>query len=368
MFLDKRKPYILRRWKDSPLSQRLFFDLFILGIFLIVGLIALVRYDLLTRLGDVFSDAGQWETEEFLLLYFLALLPILWFAGRRWIEARSERRKRKFAEMRLARGQEEIYRANQTCSHFLSNMSHELRTPLNAVIGFSHIIKDEMYGPVGVDVYREYAKDIHDSGNLLLGLVSDLLDLSRIEEGIYELHPTNLDMEKLVGELNRLLKEVFHRKNLRFNIYIEKDIPLLPGDEKAIKQILYNLLNNAIKFSHKGGEVWLNIRQVHSEMVIIIGDSGPGLSARTRKYFFEPFSRFHEKYQANETNLGLGLMVVKSLVEMHGAHIDIASATGKGTQVILKFKLAQEGFSSSRNTKSGEVINLDARRQKTHQR
>lgn len=367
MLFDKRKPYILRKMKESPLSQRLLFDLFILSIFSIVCLIGFARLDFSTHLTHIFSQSGLWEGGDFFLIYFICMVPILWFSGRRWIDANNERRKRKVAELKLARGREEIYRANQTCSHFLSNMSHELRTPLNAVIGFSHIIQDEMYGPVGVEIYRDYAKDIHDSGNILLGLVNDLLDLSRIEEGIYELHPSNLDVGKIVQKLDRLLTEVFRKHDLSFKAHIEKDLPPLFGDEKAITQIFYNLLSNAIKFSREGGKVWLDIRVVQSQMVIIIGDSGPGISSMTRKYFFEPFNRFHEKYQTRENNLGLGLMVVKTLLDMHGAHIDIASSAGKGTQVILKFAL--QGIEHFPYAAYGEdkIIDLASRRQRNQQ-
>jgi len=227
---------------------------------------------------------------------------------------------------------------NRSKSEFLANMSHELRTPLNAIIGFSEIIKGEMFGPAGSPQYVEYAKDIYDSGQLLLSLINDILDMSKIEAGKRALQETSMDVERVVQSVIHLVAARAKLGKLGLHVQVPKDLPFLRGEEKALKQILTNILTNAIKFTPEGGSVTLRaFRDDQDWIAIAVKDTVIGIAADDIEIALMPFGQIESALSRKHQGTGLGLPLTKALVELHGGTLSIASAAGAGTTVTIAF-------------------------------
>ena len=234
----------------------------------------------------------------------------------------------------LARARDEAAAASKAKSDFLANMSHELRTPLNAVIGFSEIMSGELLGPIGTPQYKQYAADIHDSGSHLLSLINDILDLSKIEAGSMELHEERVDFADIVGSAVRVIRERVVSAKLTLEVDLEEDFPGLYLDERAHKQILLNLLSNAVKFTKPGGLIALRARRAGKDGVVIsVTDNGLGMEAGDIEKALAPFGQVDSSMTRKHAGTGLGLPLVKSLVELHGGTLRIDSEPGKGTSV-----------------------------------
>jgi len=245
---------------------------------------------------------------------------------------------RRRAELGLLQAKEQADFANRSKSEFLANMSHELRTPLNAIIGFAEIIKDQLFGPVGQTQYVEYAKDIYDSGGLLLSLINDILDMSKIEAGKRELAEIDLDMAKLVRSVGVLVDSRAKLGKVRMHWEVPKDLPHLRGEERALKQILTNLLTNAIKFTPEGGTVTIGAALDQSgNMRISVTDTGIGIAAEDIAVALAPFGQIESALSRKHQGTGLGLPLTKALVELHGGVLDLQSKLGEGTTVTLIF-------------------------------
>ncbi len=228
--------------------------------------------------------------------------------------------------------------ANRTKSEFLANMSHELRTPLNAIIGFSEIIKDETFGPVGSTKYRDYADDINESGQHLLTLINDILDLSKIESGAQELHEENIEILGTANAIIRLVSGLTETGNVELELDVSDEIPVLYADERKVKQILINLLSNAIKFTPSGGKVTLKIwSRAESGYVFQVIDSGIGIAFEDIPKALAPFQQIDSGLNRKYDGTGLGLPLTKSLIEMHGGYLDLQSEVGVGTTVTVRF-------------------------------
>lgn len=245
---------------------------------------------------------------------------------------------RRRAEMDLIRTKEQADFANRSKSEFLANMSHELRTPLNAIIGFSEIIRDQLFGPVGQAQYIEYAGDIHDSGALLLSLINDILDMSKIEAGKRELAESTNDIEEIVRSVTRLVAARAKAGRIKLTMSVPRDMPLFRAEERAIKQILTNLLTNAIKFTPENGTVSLSAAQSkEGQLVLTVQDTGIGIKPEEVAIALAPFGQIESALSRKNQGTGLGLPLTRALVELHGGTLDLQSEVGKGTTITLTF-------------------------------
>src|SRR5262245_5849652 len=228
--------------------------------------------------------------------------------------------------------------ANIAKSRFLAQMSHELRTPLNAILGFSEVMKGEIFGPHQVPAYKEYAGDIHSSGVHLLGLINEILDLSRIEAGRYELNEEPVSLAQVVGECGHLLQMRAKNRGLLIHELFEDDMPRLWADERAVRQICLNLLVNAIKFTPQGGEIWLKAGWTASGgQYISVKDTGPGIPEEEIPIVLASFGQGSNSIKSAEQGAGLGLPIAKNLVDLHSGTFTLKSKLRIGTEVVITF-------------------------------
>jgi len=228
--------------------------------------------------------------------------------------------------------------ANRAKSEFLANMSHELRTPLNAINGFSEIMVGELYGPVGDRRYKEYAQDILTSGQHLLALINDILDMAKIEAGKMNLKFQPISIEEVAEDVLRLMRDRAEQAGLT----LASEVPELPeveADYRAVKQILLNLISNAVKFTPSGGRVTVRARVAGAEVQLQVRDTGIGISAEDLKRLAQPFEQVETQHAKTQQGSGLGLALTKSLIEMHGGRLDLASEQGLGTTVTVTLPL-----------------------------
>ena len=228
--------------------------------------------------------------------------------------------------------------ANQVKSQFLANMSHELRTPLNAIIGFSDIMQNQMFGPVQKQ-YRDYASIIHESGNHLLNLVSDILDIAKIEAGKFVLDFQDIDLTESVAYCVRLVKKRADEQGIRLVTLLPAQGLTFTADQRAFRQILLNLLSNAIKFSRSGDEVEVNARIASDRLVLAVRDHGIGMSEDLLARIGRPFEQVESQLTKRHQGSGLGLAIAKSLAELHGGTMRIRSVLGAGTAVVVRLPL-----------------------------
>jgi signal transduction histidine kinase len=226
-------------------------------------------------------------------------------------------------------------------SQFMANMSHELRTPLNAIIGFSEVIRDALVGPVAAR-YKDYARDIHSSGRHLLGLINDVLDLSKVELGRLELHEEPLELGKIVHDCQRLMADRARASNLELGIDLPADLPLLLGDELRLRQIVLNLLSNAIKFTPAGGRITLSGGiSPAGGIALAVTDTGIGMKPEEIPIALEPFRQIDSALNRRYGGTGLGLPLARTLAELHEGILDISSALGQGTTVTVTLPAAR---------------------------
>jgi two-component system, cell cycle sensor histidine kinase PleC len=225
--------------------------------------------------------------------------------------------------------------ANRAKSEFLANMSHELRTPLNAIIGFSEIMQSGMFGPLGSDRYEEYADDIHQSGNFLLNVINDILDMSKIEAGRYSLEIERIDLCPLIQEAVRVVSVAAAEKDIELITKIDDRISV-DADRRAVKQILLNLLSNAVKFTGQPGRITVRAKKVGHAVALTIEDTGCGIPQAALKKLGRPFEQVQNQFSRNHAGSGLGLAISRSLAEMHGGALKIRSREGIGTIVSVR--------------------------------
>ncbi len=231
--------------------------------------------------------------------------------------------------------------ANHAKSEFLANMSHELRTPLNAINGFSEIMSSEMFGQLGHPRYKEYASDILSSGQHLLSLINDILDMSKIEAGKMALRFEPVSIDEVVEDALRLIRQKAEKGGLRLRTHLP-ELPEIEADFRALKQILLNLLTNAVKFTPSGGTITVSAAMTETSVHLTVADTGVGIPEKDLQRLAKPFEQVdNHQYLKTKEGTGLGLALTKSLTEMHHGRMDVDSGEGKGTRVHIILPIKQ---------------------------
>ncbi|HWD29889.1 MAG TPA: HAMP domain-containing sensor histidine kinase [Rhizomicrobium sp.] len=312
-------------------SRATHMDMFLAGL-VPMSTIAALRF----AFGDTMLDYGC-------ALVIPAFAAQLFFDGRRLARRVDEDARLRFQVEDLARELEETRdealrkrfeaeTANASKTAFLANMSHELRTPLNAILGFSEIIHQECFGPVGSQRYKEYAGDIHSSGAHLLSLINDLLDVAKIEAGKMDIAPHPLDARRTFDIALKLIGAKARERSQTLAIEIDAACPPLYADERALKQILINLCSNAVKFTPEGGKIIVRAEPARcGGFQISVQDNGPGIPREKLDKIFTPFSQVDNRYDRQAGGTGLGLALVRGLAELHGGRAWLESEYGKGS-------------------------------------
>lgn len=256
-------------------------------------------------------------------------------------------------EHELREAKEAAERAYAAKSQFLANMSHELRTPLNAIIGFSEMMQRQLLGPIGTEKYLDYICGIRESGEHLLDLITDILDMSRIEAGKYELDTEEFDLLKVL----RLAAHMIEGRALDAQVKILSAIPedgeaKIVADRRAVTQMVLNLLSNAVKFTEPGGEVRIDYSQSGDGITFRVSDTGIGIPANKLKYVCRPFEQAANHFTRNHEGSGLGLAITKDLAELHGGSIQIESAVGVGTRVTIALPRDANAARARRETRA----------------
>jgi cell cycle sensor histidine kinase DivJ len=252
---------------------------------------------------------------------------------------------RKAQEAEILRTRDEAESASRAKTQFLANMSHELRTPLNAVIGFSEILNRELFGSLGEGRYRDYARLIHESGEHLLNVVNDILDMSKIEAGKFKIVKEPFDVAPLVKSCCDLLRHTAEQRSLSLIMDVSPGIPELPADKRACKQMLINLISNAIKFTDPGGWVRVSARRVDGNVEFSVADNGIGIAEADLPRLGNPFVQANNSYDRSYDGAGLGLSVVKGLAKLHGGRLELKSSLGEGTLATILLPLDSTGES-----------------------
>ncbi len=226
--------------------------------------------------------------------------------------------------------------ANRAKSEFLATMSHEFRTPLNAIIGFSEMLKEQYFGKLGTDNYVAYAEDIHRSGRHMLDLVNDILDFSAIEASKRQMHPEEFPFRDVLGDGIRSVETQLRKKSLSLKQDIPADLPPLYADKRSVYQIVLNLLSNAVKFTNPEGGITVTAASDGKTFTFAVADTGIGIAADQLATITEPFAQSRTSPHIAGAGTGLGLTIVKSLVEAHGGQLEIESEAGQGTRVTVR--------------------------------
>ncbi|WP_040577602.1 HAMP domain-containing sensor histidine kinase [Methylopila sp. M107] len=273
-------------------------------------------------------------------VYFLLLAQRLHRAARETLEYRAEK-DALIGELEQAKANSDEARrraeeANLAKSRFLATMSHELRTPLNAILGFSEVMKAEILGAHAVPTYKEYAGDIHQSGQHLLDLINEILDLSRIEAGRYEMNEEALRLAFIVEDCHHLLKLRAKKRGITIRELSETGLPPVWADERAMRQVVLNLLSNAIKFTPQGGEIRLKLGWTASGgQYVSVADNGPGIPEDEIPMVLASFGQGTLAIKTAEQGAGLGLPIVKGLIDLHGGSFSLKSKLREGTEVVV---------------------------------
>ncbi|PCJ61726.1 MAG: hypothetical protein COA65_01890 [Rhodospirillaceae bacterium] len=271
---------------------------------------------------------------------FVVLACLVVIGGMLWFHRREIRRRDK-VEKSMALATDRAEDTAESKALFLANMSHELRSPLNAIIGFSELIKGEIFGETRAE-YKEYAENIHESGTHLLELINDILDMSKLEAGKAPLDARVTDIASLVEACQRLVGIRAETKGLAMVVKVDKSLPPLFADERKIRQILINLLTNAIKFTPTGGRITTSARlDVNGDFLLEVKDTGIGIAPENLEKVLEPFGQVASELGRKQQGTGLGLPLTNAFVKLHGGTLTVESAIGEGTTVTARFPASQ---------------------------
>lgn len=276
------------------------------------------------------------------------------------------------ANRELIAARDEAQQANRVKSQFLAVMSHELRTPLNAIIGFSEIMQSEIYGPLGDGRYKQYLQDIQSSGDHLLSIINDILDLSKIESGRWELQEEDIDLGRLLTSVRTFVQARVTSSGLSFDCDKAVDLPVLRGDRRALMQILLNLLSNSVKFTPKGGRITLRAELGSDNgLRFTVSDTGIGIAAKDIARALSAFGQVDDSWSRRYEGAGLGLPISRALVRLHGGTLDLTSQPGVGTTVTVhmppertgaKLHMQQDQPTEDLTSDTSETLSRAARR------
>jgi len=255
----------------------------------------------------------------------------------------------KAQEAALLGARDEAEGSSRAKTQFLASMSHELRTPLNAIIGFSEILKRELFGQLGEVRYRDYARLIHESGEHLLNVVNEILDMSKIEAGKFTIVKEPFDVAVLVTSVCELMRHTAEQKSLMLKVHVTPDIPELTADKRACKQMLLNVISNAIKFTKENGWVQVSAFVDGDNVVFAVSDNGIGIADQDLPRLGTPFVQASSSYDLSHEGAGLGLSVVKGLARLHGGSLELSSTLGSGTlvRILLPLECSVETIETS---------------------
>ena len=296
------------------------------------------------------SGAPDWAPIDLLMVFLLTVsLPFFTYVAGHFNRAavmllafRSEK-DALIAELETAKSMSDEARrraeeANLAKSRFLASMSHELRTPLNAILGFSEVMANQVLGPMPNETYRGYAHDIHDSGTHLLDLINEILDLSRIEAGRYQLNEEAVSLAHIVEECCHLMDLRTSNKDIRIIKEFERNMPRLYADERALRQVTLNLLSNAVKFTPSGGEIRVRVGwTAGGGQYLSVKDNGPGIPPDELPVVLSAFGQGSIAIKSAEQGTGLGLPIVQGFVQIHGGTFELHSKLREGTEVVATF-------------------------------
>lgn len=302
--------------------------------------------DVYRNLWDALSHGRQWRCEMLnkrkngeLFWEFQAISPLRDSRGRitQYVAVKEDITEQKEWQRSLVQAMENARRASQAKSDFLAGMSHELRTPLNAVIGYSELAMLQPWGPLGDPRYQEYLGAVNDSGRHLLDLINDLLDLSKVEADRLELNEEEVDVSDLIEKTDLLVREQAGKRGVALHYDLPQPAPRLYADPLRLKQVLLNLLSNALKFSEAGTEVRVTVQGGEGEdLRLAVVDQGRGIRQEDLERVMEPFAQAHDPRVRQEVGTGLGLPLSRKLVELHGGSMTLASVYGRGTTVTVR--------------------------------
>ena len=243
----------------------------------------------------------------------------------------------------------------QTCKERLSMTSHELRTPLNAIIGFSDIMRQEIFGSLGDPRYTRYAELVHESGNRLLGMINDFLDLSKLDAGKLRLNTQTIEVLRVILDSVRELEVLAAKSHVCLSVHVFDGVSFLVADDKRLRQMVLNLLSNALKFTPAGGEISIDVYRRAASIAISVSDTGVGMREEDIATALEPFGQVENLQVANNQGTGLGLPLTKQLAELHGGTLELESHPGRGTTVTIL--LPEQGFRPQKSLKQGPRLN-----------
>ena len=242
------------------------------------------------------------------------------------------------AEEVLREAKDQAEAANRNKTEFLANLSHELRTPLNHIMGFAQVMAEESFGPHEDSRYRDYANNIHESGKHLLAILNDILDVSRLETGVWQLVERPTDLNRVVNSVVRIVAEKTGQAGQNLDTALADGLPDVIADERMVRQMLLNLLSNASKFTHEGGRITVSSCQDENGAIrLTVTDTGVGIAESDHETILSPFGQVENALSRTNAGTGLGLSLVKSMIEMHGGHVDIHSRLGEGAAISLVF-------------------------------
>ena len=292
-----------------------------------------------SRYQKFLDDIEESERQAFLFQAAIFAVAFLLIIGLLFVLRESHR----LAD-RERRAKEAATAANQAKTMFLANMSHELRTPLNAVIGFSDVMQKEMLGPIGTPAYRGYAKDINAAGAHLLALIEDILDVSRIEVDRIRLNEEIVDLRDVLDFALHAHSGNAQDAGVALLLDAPDELPAVMGDSRRLRQVMMNLIGNAIKFSFKGGRVTVSARHLATGMIELeVVDEGTGIAKEEMASILQPFHQGAASIAQNKGGAGLGLPLVKNLTELHGGSFVLESVVGEGTRAIVRLPVGRAG-------------------------